>query len=104
MGKGSNIVTAEWNGHRHEPIPNTDEWIYLVQYTAGAEGWNCIETNCVVLFFSQSYSYKAMVQAAGKESIDLILPFTDLYYYYIRFGIRRWTLAIEKSTKRKTKF
>lgn len=92
---------AEWNGHLHQPIPEGSKWVYLVQFNAGAEGWNCITTDTII-FWSQNYSYKVMVQASGR--IDRMnTPFTDLYFYHLksRSGI---DLAITKALKQKKKF
>lgn len=101
MAKDIGYAKAEWNGHIHQPVPNGSEWIYLVQYTAGAEGWNCITCNTII-FFSQNYSYKTMVQAAGR--IDRRnSPFSDLYFYHL-VSKANIDLAISKALASKKQF
>lgn len=101
FAEANNIPVAEWNGHKHQPIPNENRWIYLVQYNAGSEGWNCILTNTIV-FYSQSYSYKQMIQAAGR--IDRRnTPYLDLYFYHFKSSAKI-DRAISRSLTNKKKF
>ena len=98
---GKNVSVAEWNGHAHEPVPSTNKWVYLVQYTAGCEGWNCITTNAMI-FYSQNYSYKVMEQASGR--IDrLNTKYTDLYYYTLK-SRASIDLAVARALKEKKQF
>lgn len=82
LSDDTDLIVHEYNGHKHEPVPEGSKWVYLVQYTAGMEAWNCIETN-VIIFYSLNYSYRVMHQSAGR--IDrLNTPFTKLYYHRLR--------------------
>jgi hypothetical protein len=94
-------TVAEYNGHKHEGLPQTESWLYLVQYCSGSEGWNCVETNAII-FYSLNYSYRVMIQAAGR--IDrLNTPFAKLYYYTFISG-SSIDMAISKALRTKKNF
>ena len=101
LNYGDDVVVKEWNGHNHDPLPKGKSWVYLVQYTAGNAGWNCVTTDTII-FYSQNYSYKVMEQASGR--IDrLNTPFKDLHYYHLKTH-SAIDLAINRAIKEKKKF
>lgn len=101
MCRKEKFTYAQWNGHVHEPLPTSSDWVYLVQYTAGSEGWNCTQCNTVI-FFSQSYSYKQTEQASGRiERLDT--PYKDLYYYHLRSS-SKIDIAISRALLAKKEF
>lgn len=94
-------IVAQYNGHQHDKLPDGKRWVYLVQYTSGCEAWNTIKTD-TIMFYSQNYSYKVLVQASGR--IDrLTTPYTELHYYHLK-SRSSIDLAISKALKEKKKF
>lgn len=101
LGYEDGTRIAEWTGHKHEPIPTSDKWVYLVNYASGAEGFNCISTDTII-FYSQTYSYKTLLQSIGR--IDrLDTKFIDLYYYYLK-SRASIDIAISRALKEKKQF
>ena len=97
----SDVSVAEWNGHRKDPIPVSDRWVYLVQYTSGSEGWNCIETDSMILY-SLTYSYKNFIQSQGR--IDRIDTAFIKLYYYILISSAPIDIAVRKALEQKKSF
>ncbi|MFT8426428.1 hypothetical protein [Liquorilactobacillus hordei] len=97
----SGIPYAQWNGQVHETIPDSNTWAYVVQYTAGAEGWECITTDCIV-FYSLNYSYKIMEQAEGR--IDRLTTQNHILRYYYFVSHSPIDSAVQKSIDRKKRF
>lgn len=95
------ITVAEWNGHKKQPIPDTGKWVYLVQYTSGAEGWNCISTNAMIMY-SMTYSYKNFEQCQGR--IDRLNTPYDILYYYILASNSAIDHGIKESLSKKKSF
>jgi len=95
------IGVFEWNGHQKDPVPQEDRWVYLVQYVAGAEAWNCTSTNAMILY-SLTYSYKNFVQAQGR--IDRLDTEFDVLYYYMLTSNSTIDLSVRKSLGQKRSF
>ena len=98
---GEDVIVDELNGHKHGELPDGDKWLYLCQYASGAEAWNCTTTN-VTVFFSQTYSYKMLIQAKGRIDRQNT-PYRELHYYHFLCK-SPIDISIKKALGRKKKF
>lgn len=98
----AHVPFSELNSHLHQDILADEPcWAYLVQYNAGAEGWNCTLTDTII-FYSQNYSYKMTEQASGR--IDRMNTlYRDLYYYHLK-SHSPIDVSISKALDKKKKF
>ncbi len=95
------IEVGEWNGHQKDPLPESERWVYLVQYVAGGEGWNCVSTDAMVLY-SLTYSYKNFIQAQGR--IDRLDTKFETLYVYALMSNSKIDLAIKDALSNKKAF
>jgi len=78
---GEIVPILEYNGYKKDRLPDEGPMIYLVQYVAGAEAWNCTTVNAMV-FYSLTYSWRNFHQAQGRiDRMDN--THMDLYYYML---------------------
>lgn len=92
---------AEWNGHNHDPVPDSERWVYLVNFMGGSEGWNCTTTDTMVLY-SLPYSYKMWHQAFGR--IDRMNTGFTILHYFVFHSSSLIDKMLTHSLKRKQDF
>ena len=101
LGSVNGLIVKEYNGHNHDKLPSSERWSYLCQYASASEGWNCTTTDTII-FYSQNYSYRQTIQAAGR--IDRAnTNFKDLYYYHLKSNAPI-DVAIERALSQKQNF
>ena len=91
----------EFNGHKHDPVPTTESWVYLVQYKAGSEGWNCTSTDTMIMY-SLNYAHRMMEQAYGR--IDRLNTPYSILNYYLLMASSSLDLGIWEAIQRKRTF
>lgn len=95
------VPVYQYNGGRHDDLPQGNSWVYAVQFQAGSEGWNCTSCN-TVLYWSLPYSYKQAEQAAGR--IDRLDTSYKTLNYYIMRSFAPLDLGIIRALRNKENF